>query len=48
MNRKAAVLGTALVIGLFIMIGIFQDSSKVTGVLALKSSSSVTPTPIPR
>ncbi len=45
MNRKAAVLGTALVIGLFLMIGTFQDSSKVTGVLALKSPLSVTPVP---
>ncbi len=30
MNRKAAVLGTALVIGLFLLVGAFQDTSKMT------------------
>jgi hypothetical protein len=48
MNQKATVCATAILIGLFLLMGTLQGTSQATGLPIFNSPVSVTPTPIPR
>jgi hypothetical protein len=48
MNQKAAVFATAILIGLFLLVGTLQGTSQAISLSTFNSPISVTPTPIPR